>query len=95
MESEPIENWSSYKRHIRALVTAYGRQGVIVNPSSLRFLDSPFQEGGAIYTVEPGFEFRDEARLLVSEEVVIQDGEVIRPRYKYMLRESRRVCFSI
>jgi len=71
MKSELIESWSAYKRHVRGLVTAYGRQGVIVDPSSLRFLDSPFQEGGAVYTIEPGFEFKDRARLLVSEEVVI------------------------
>lgn len=93
MKSEPIESWSAYKRHVRGLVTAYGRQGVIVDPSSLRFLDSPFQEGGAVYTVEPGFGFRDGACLLVSEEVVIQDGEVIRPRYKYMYERAGGYAF--
>ena len=93
MKSKPIESWSAYKRHIRGLVTAYGRQGVIVDPSSLRFLDSPFRVGGAIYTVEPGFGFRDGARLLVSEEVVIQDGEVIRPRYKYMYERAGGYTF--
>jgi len=79
-------SYADYKRHIRALLTEYGRQGILVGGVPVRF--SPLvgvspDDGGIIRARDPHLTFRDGARLTIYEKVQVIDQEVQRLKYTY------------
>lgn len=78
--------YADYKRHIRNLVTEYGRQGLLVGSTPVHFLPAQGihpNEGGAIRATEPSLKFKDGAILRLQEEVLVVNGEVKLLRYSY------------
>ncbi len=78
--------YAEYKSHVRALITEYGRQGILKSAQPIRFVPAkgiPPHEGGVIVALEPRLSFRDGATLSVLEEVRIINFEPQLLRYSY------------
>lgn len=78
--------YAEYKKHIRALVAEYGRQGILTGPFPLLFLPAQgvsAEEGGVVRAKDPSLKFKDGAILLLQEEVRIANNEVELLRYSY------------
>lgn len=78
--------YAEYKSHIRALITEYGRQGILKSTKPIRFVTAkgiPPHEGGVIVAIDPRLNFRDGATLSVLEEVRIINSEPQLLRYSY------------
>lgn len=78
--------YADYKKHIRALLTEYGRRGILIGAIRLRF--SPLEgvppdEGGIIRAREPDLLFRDGARLAIYEMARVVDNKIERLLYTY------------
>ncbi len=78
--------YAEYKRHIRAILTNYGRQGILVGATPIKFFPvqgiSP-NEGGIVSARDSHLVFQDGAKLKVFEEVRVTDGEIHRLKYSY------------
>ena len=78
--------YAEYKKHIRAIIAEYGRQGILVGPMASRFAPVrgvPEKEGGNILARDPALVFRDGARLKVYEKVQVIKKEIYRFEYSY------------
>jgi hypothetical protein len=78
--------YAEYKKHIRALLADYGRQGILSGAVPVRF--SPTEgilpnEGGIIRARDPDLIFRDGARLKIYEKVQIVSNEITLLKYSY------------
>jgi len=78
--------YADYKKHIRAILAEYGRQGIFSGAMPVKFLPaegiSP-NEGGVIRAKDPDLIFRDGAKLKVYEEARVVDDEIHRLYYSY------------
>jgi hypothetical protein len=78
--------YAEYKSHIRAIIAEYGREGILVGATPVKFVSaegiSP-NEGGIISARDPRLIFRDGAKLKLYEEVRVIDNEVHRLKYSY------------
>jgi len=78
--------YADYKKFIRALVTEYGRKGILNGTTPVKFLPaegiSP-NDGGVIRAKNPDLIFRDGARLKVYEEVRVVNNEIQCLYYSY------------
>lgn len=78
--------YAEYKKHVRALLTEYGRQGILLGNMPVRF--SPVEgispnEGGIIRARDPDLVFRDGAKLALYEKVQIINNEIHLLNYSY------------
>jgi hypothetical protein len=78
--------YAEYKKHVRALLTEYGRQGILLGNMPVRF--SPVEgispnEGGIIRARDPDLVFRDGAKLALYEKVQIVNNEIHLLNYSY------------
>jgi len=79
-------SYRAYKRHIRALLTEYGRKGILTGTTPVKFFppeNIDAQEGGMILARNPGLLFRDDARLKLYEKIQIVDNDVQLLEYSY------------
>jgi len=78
--------YSEYKKHIRALLTEYGRHGILPGVIPVRFSsveDIPADEGGIIRARDPDLVFRDGAKLALYEKVQVVNNEIQLLKYSY------------
>jgi hypothetical protein len=78
--------WAEYKRHIRAIVTDYGRQGILVGAMPIKFAPDegiPTKEGGRVLARDPDLVFRDGSRLKLYEKIQVIKNEIHRLKYSY------------
>jgi hypothetical protein len=78
--------WAEYKKHIRAIVTEYGRQGILVGVMPIKFAPDegiPTKEGGRVFAKDPDLIFRDGAKLKLYEKVQVVNNEIQRLKYSY------------
>jgi len=78
--------YAEYKKHIRAIITEYGREGILAGTIPLQFSTSreiPAKEGGNIFARDPDFVFRDGAKLQIYEKVRVVNNEIHRLEYSY------------
>lgn len=78
--------WAEYKKHIRAIVTDYGRQGILVGAMPIKFAPDegiPTKEGGRVFARDPDLVFCDGARLKLYEKVQVVKNEIHRLKYSY------------
>jgi hypothetical protein len=78
--------WAEYKKHIRAIVTEYGRQGILVGVMPIKFAPDegiPTKEGGRVFAKNPDLVFRDGARLKLYEKIQVVNAEIHRLKYSY------------
>jgi len=78
--------WSEYKKHIRAIITEYGRQGILAGAMPVKFTPEegiPAKEGGNVFARNPNLVFRDGARLQLYEKIQVIKNEVHRLKYSY------------
>ncbi|MCI0693665.1 DUF6516 family protein [candidate division KSB1 bacterium] len=78
--------YAEYKKHVRALLTEYGRQGILLGGIPVRF--SPVEgispnEGGIIRARDPDLVFRDSAKLALYEKVQVVNNEIHLLNYSY------------
>ncbi len=78
--------YAEYKKHIRAIITEYGRLGILVGTIPVEF--APVEglsakEGGSVFARSPFLVFRDGAKLKIYEKVQVVNGEVQRLKYSY------------
>ena len=79
--------YAEHKKHIRASVAEYGRQGILSGATPVKFFNadgiSP-NEGGIISARDPNLLiFRDGAKLKLYEEVRVVNNEIHRLKYSY------------
>jgi hypothetical protein len=78
--------YAGYRKHIRALLTEYGRQGILTGFQPIKFSPTaniPPNNGGIIWARDPDLIFRDGARLKVYEKVRVSDSEIHHLEYTY------------
>jgi len=78
--------YADYKKNFRAVITKYGRQGILVGAMPVKFARArsiSTKEGGNVFAQDPGLIFRDGARLRVYEKVHVVDNEIHRIEYSY------------
>ncbi len=78
--------YAEYKKHIRALLTEYGRDGILQGAIPVRFshVESiPQDEGGIIRARDPDLVFRDGAKLALYEKVQVVNNEIHLLNYSY------------
>jgi len=78
--------WAEYKTNIRAIVTEYGRQGILVGALPIKFApeeEIPAKEGGRVFARNPDLVFRDGANLKLYEKVQVVNNEIHRLKYSY------------
>ena len=71
-------SYRAYKRHIRALLTEYGRKGILTGTTPVKFFppeNIDAQEGGMTLASNPGLLFLDDARLKLYAEIQIVDND--------------------
>jgi hypothetical protein len=88
--------YAEYKKHIRALLTEYGRQGILRGEMPVRF--SPVEgispnDGGIIRARDPDLVFRDGAKLALYEKVKIVNNEIHSLNYSYHYERSNGYFF--
>ncbi|MDZ7291538.1 MAG: DUF6516 family protein [candidate division KSB1 bacterium] len=78
--------YAEYKKHIRALLTEYGRHGILQGVIPIRFSPVegiPQDEGGIIRGRDPDLVFRDGAKLAFYEKVQVVNNEIHVLNYSY------------
>lgn len=81
-----VMTYAEYRKHIRALVAKYGRQGIITGLQPIKFsptADIPPNDGGIIWARDPDLILRDGAGLKVYEKVHVVNNEIILLKYSY------------
>lgn len=92
----PAAKYAEYKKHVRALLTEYGRQGILLGSMPVRF--SPVEgispnEGGIIRARDPDLVFRDGAKLALYEKVQVIDNEISLLNYSYQYERPNGYFF--
>jgi hypothetical protein len=81
-----LTTYAEYKKHIRAILAEYGRQGIIVGSMPVKFSQTEgiaANEGGIILAKEPDLVFCDGAKLKLYEKVQVVNKELHRLNYSY------------
>ncbi len=81
-----VNTYAEYKRHIRAILAEYGRQGIFLGTIPIKF--SPVEgisanDGGVVSARDPALAFRDGARLKLYEEIRVVNKEIHLLYYSY------------